>query len=102
MAINRLNNNKTIIITGIAAIILWIIIAAVTFDRTFMPLKSYIGKNSKIILKISVINDDLTRTDSLIKRIVFYETYKPVKYKNKVEKYLKKLSLTVNKTDEDY
>ena len=102
MAINRLNNNKTIIITGIAAIILWIITAAVTFDRTFIPLKNYIGKNSKIVLEVSVINDDLTRTGSLIKRVIFYETYKPVNYKNKVKKYLKKLSLIVNKTDGDY
>ena len=102
MAINRLNNNKTIIITGIAAIILWIIIAAVTFDRAFIPLKNYIGKNSKIVLEVSVINDDLTRTGSLIKSVIFYETYKPVNYKNKVKKYLKKLSLIVNKTDGDY
>ena len=102
MAINRLNNNKTIIIAGIAAVILWIIIAAVTFDRAFIPLKNYIGKNSKIILEVSVINDDLARTGSLIKRVIFYETYKPVNYKNNVKKYLKKLSLTVNKTDGDY
>ncbi len=99
---NRLNNNKTIIIAGIAAIILWIITAAITFDRTFIPLKNYIGKNSKIILEVSLINDDLTRTGSLIKRVVFYETYKSFNYKNKVKKYLKKLSLTVNKTDGDY
>ncbi len=97
-----LNKNKTIIIAGIAAIILWIIIAAVTFDRTFIPLKNYIGKNSKIILEVSVINDDLTRTGSLIKRVIFYETYKPVNYKNKVKKYLKELSLIINKTDGDY
>ncbi|MCL6120253.1 MAG: PAS domain S-box protein, partial [Deltaproteobacteria bacterium] len=97
-----MNNNKTIIIAGIAAVILWIIIAAVTFDRAFIPLKNYIGKNSKIILEVSVINDDLTRTGSLIKRVIFYETYKPVNYKNNVKKYLKKLSLTVNKTDGDY
>ena len=102
MAINRLNNNKKLIITGIAAIILWIIIAAVTFDRTFIPLKNYISKNSKIILEVSVINDDLIRIGPLIKKIVFYETYKPVNYKNNVKKYLKKLSLTVNKTDGDY
>ena len=38
-------NNKTIIIAGIAAVILWIITAAITFDRTFIPLKNYIGKN---------------------------------------------------------
>jgi PAS domain S-box-containing protein len=99
---NRFNNNKTIIIAGIAAIILWIITAAITFDRTFIPLKNYIDKNSKIILEVSLINDDLTRTGSLVKRIVFYETYKPVNYKNKVKKYLKKLSLIVNKTDGNY
>jgi diguanylate cyclase (GGDEF)-like protein/PAS domain S-box-containing protein len=98
---NKLNNNK-IIIAGIAAIILWIITAAVTFDRTFIPLKNYIGKNSKIILEVSVINDDLTRTGSLIKRVVFYETYKPLNYKNKVKKNLGKLSYKVKKTDKDY
>ncbi len=98
---NKLNNNK-IIIAGVAVVVLWIITAAITFDRTFIPLKNYIGKNSKIILEVSVINDDLTQTGSLIKRIVFYETYRPVNYKNNVKKYLKKLSLTVNKTDGDY
>ena len=102
MAINRFNNNKTIIIALIAAIILWIITAAVTFDITFIPLKSYIGKNTKIILKVSVINDDLTQTVSLIKKVVFYETYKPFNYKNKVKKNLRKLSLTLNKTEGDY
>ena len=98
---NKLNNNK-IITAGIAAVVLWIITAAITFDRTFIPLKNYIGENSKIILKVSVINDDLTRTGSLIKRIVFYETYKPVGYKNKVKKNLGKLSFKVKKTDKDY
>ena len=102
MAVNSSNNNKTVIIAGIAAIILWIIAAALTFDRTFIPLKNYIGKNSKIILKVSIINDDITKISFLMKNIISYETYKPVDYKNKVKKYLKKLSLAVNKTDEDY
>ena len=56
---NKLNNNKTVIIAGIAAIILWIIIAAVTFDKTFIPLKNYISRNSSVILRISIINDDI-------------------------------------------
>ena len=102
MAVNSSNNNKAVIIAGIAAIILWIIAAALTFDRTFIPLKNYIGKNSKIILRVSIINDDITKISFLMKNIVSYETYKPVDYKNKVKKYLKKLSLAVNKTDEDY
>ena len=67
---NKLNNNK-IIIAGVAVVVLWIITAAITFDRTFIPLKNYIGKNSKIILEVSVINDDLTQTGSLIKRNSF-------------------------------
>jgi len=97
----KLNNNR-IITAGIAAIILWIITAAATFDRTFVPLKSYIGENSKIILEVSVINDDLTRTGTLVKRVVFYETYKPFNYKNKVKKNLEKLSFQIKKTDKDY
>ena len=99
---NKLNNNKTAIIAGIAAIILWIIIAAITFDRTFMPLKTYVGKNSEVILRVSIINDDIAQISFLIKRIVFYETYKPVHYKNDIRKYFKKLSLIINKTDGDY
>ncbi len=98
---NKLNNNK-IIITGIAAIILWIIIAAITFDRTFIPLKNYIGKNSEVILRVSIINDDIAQIGFLIKRVIFYETYKPVHYKNDIRKYFKKLSLITNKTDVDY
>lgn len=97
----KLNNNR-IITVGIAAIILWIITAAVTFDRTFIPLKNYIDKNKKIILEVSVINDDLTRTGTLVKRVVFYETYKPFNYKNKVKKNLGKLSFQIKKTDKDY
>ena len=99
---NKLNNNKTVIIAGIAAIILWIIIAAVTFDRTFIPLKNYISRNSSVILRVSIINDDITQIGFLIKRVVFYETYKPVHYKNDIRKYFKKLSLIINKTDGDY
>ena len=99
---NKLNNNKTLIIAGIAAIILWIIIAAVTFDRTFIPLKNYISKNSEVILRISTINDDIAQISFLIKRVIFYETYKPVHYKNDIKKYFKKLSLIINKTDGDY
>jgi diguanylate cyclase (GGDEF)-like protein/PAS domain S-box-containing protein len=98
---NKLNNNKIIII-GIAAIILWIIIAAITFDRTFIPLKNYIGKNSEVILRVSIINDDIAQIGFLIKRVIFYETYKPVHYKNDIRKYFKKLSLITNKTDVDY
>ncbi len=97
-----INNNKTVIIAGIAAIILWIIIAAVTFDRTFIPLKNYINRNSSVILRVSIINDDIAQISFLIKRIVFYETYKPVHYKNDIRKYFKKLSLIINKTDGDY
>jgi len=97
----KLNNNR-IITAGIAAIILWIITAAATFDRTFIPLKNYIDKNKKIILEVSVINDDLTRTGTLVKRVVFYETYKPFNYKNKVKKNLGKLSFQIKKTDKDY
>ena len=99
---NKLNNNKTIIIAGIAAIILWIIIAAVTFDRTFIPLKKYINRNSSVILRVSIINDDIAQISFLIKRVVFYETYKPVHYKNDIRKYFEKLSLIINKTDGDY
>ena len=98
---NKLNNNK-IIIAGIAAIILWIITAAITFDRTFIPLRNYIGKNSEIILRVSIINDDIAQISFLIKRVIFYETYKPVHYKNDIRKYFKKLSLITNKTDMDY
>ena len=98
----KLNNNKVVIIAGIATIILWIIIAAITFDRTFIPLKNYIGKNSEIILRVSIINDDIAQIGFLVKRVIFYETYKPVNYKNNVKKYLKKLSLIINKTDGDY
>ena len=97
-----INNNKTVIIAGIAAIILWIIIAAVTFDRTFIPLKNYISRNSSVILRVSIINDDIAKIGFLMKRIVFYETYKPVHYKNDIRKYFKKLSLIINKTDGDY
>ena len=103
LLMNKLiNNNKTVIIAGIAAIILWIIIAAVTFDRTFIPLKNYISRNSSVILRVSIINDDIAKIGFLMKRIVFYETYKPVHYKNDIRKYFKKLSLIINKTDGDY
>ncbi|MHB1601177.1 MAG: sensor domain-containing diguanylate cyclase [bacterium] len=99
---NKLNNNKTVKIAGTAAIILWIIAAAVTFDRTFIPLKKCIGRNSSVILHISVINEDIEKIGFLMKKVVFYETYKPVNYKNDIKRNLKSLSLIINKTDGDY
>jgi diguanylate cyclase (GGDEF)-like protein/PAS domain S-box-containing protein len=95
-------NNKKIIITGIAVIILWIITAAATFDRTFIPLKDYISKNSKIILIVSIINKDITKISFLMKEVVFYETYRPEHYRKNVKKYLNALSLVINKTDREY
>lgn len=99
---NKLNNNKTFIIGGVTAIIFWIIIAIITFNRTFVPLQKYISINSNIILHISLVNHDITKTGSLMRRLIFCETYKPAHYKRDIKKYTKKLSLNINRTDKDY
>ncbi len=94
--------DKAIIIVGILLIILWIIVTSIIFNKTFIPIRNYVHKYSKILTGTSAINNDLTEIDFNAKKIIFYKTYKPRDYEYHLEKRLDRLTTLINKTDKDY